>query len=76
LNPKKLMIIISGMSAIPASMISKCLRCGHQWTRRTAKRPVQCPNCKQPRWDVPVGVKKRGRPRRKAAEAVRDKEKA
>jgi len=31
----------------------KCLRCGHQWFKRMEKRPKQCPNCKQSRWDSP-----------------------
>jgi rubrerythrin len=31
----------------------KCLRCGHQWFKRTPERPKQCPNCKQTRWDQP-----------------------
>ena len=31
-----------------------CLRCGHVWTGRLGdKFPVQCPNCKSPRWNVP-----------------------
>src|SRR5437660_394101 len=32
----------------------KCLRCGHQWTKKITTRPVQCPACKQSRWDTPA----------------------
>jgi DNA-directed RNA polymerase subunit RPC12/RpoP len=30
----------------------KCLRCGHEWTRRNFKRdPKVCPSCKSPYWN-------------------------
>ena len=37
-----------------------CLRCGHAWTRKTAKRPDVCPNpkCKSPYWDRARKVKR------------------
>lgn len=28
-----------------------CLRCGHRWTPRIKRRPVQCPACHSPAWD-------------------------
>ena len=30
-----------------------CLRCGHTWKQRKAARPINCPVCKSPKWDVP-----------------------
>jgi len=51
------------MDSIPASMVLKCLRCGHEWIRRTPAQPKACPHCKAPRWDVPVGTLTRGRPK-------------
>ena len=29
----------------------ECLRCGHKWLARIAGRPVQCPKCKNTKWD-------------------------
>lgn len=31
----------------------KCLKCGHEWHPRSEKKPVQCPYCKNPKWDIP-----------------------
>jgi len=28
-----------------------CLRCGHDWYKRTPKKPKVCPKCKTPYWD-------------------------
>jgi hypothetical protein len=53
--------------AIPDEMICECLRCGHEWVRRAEGRPKNCPKCKQPNWDVAVGVLPMGRPKKKAA---------
>lgn len=45
------------------AMDCKCLRCGHKWVARDeTRRPLQCPQCKQPRWDVPAGAVRQGRP--------------
>ena len=30
----------------------ECLRCGYKWVARIERRPVQCPFCKNPKWDV------------------------
>jgi len=30
-----------------------CERCGHKWTQRKDGRPVTCPVCKSPKWDIP-----------------------
>jgi hypothetical protein len=36
----------------PADLIRTCLRCGHDWLRRSLKRdPKQCPKCHSPYWD-------------------------
>jgi Zn finger protein HypA/HybF involved in hydrogenase expression len=40
-----------------------CLRCGHGWLKRVESRPVRCPRCKQPHWDIKRGVLKMGRPK-------------
>jgi Zn finger protein HypA/HybF involved in hydrogenase expression len=48
--------------SIPKSMICECKRCGHRWLKRVESRPVRCPKCKQPKWDVVAGEVKRGRP--------------
>ena len=29
-----------------------CKRCNHKWAKRTHGKPVQCPACKSPRWNV------------------------
>ena len=52
---------------IPSEMICDCLRCGHGWVKRVAGRPVRCPKCKQPNWDVAVGGVRMGRPPKTAA---------
>lgn len=31
----------------------KCLRCQHQWIRKTPQKPRVCPKCKSPYWDRP-----------------------
>lgn len=28
-----------------------CLRCGHDWIRRTRTPPKQCPHCHSPYWN-------------------------
>ena len=33
-------------------IINTCLRCGHNWEQRKDGRPVCCPVCKSPKWDV------------------------
>lgn len=30
-----------------------CLRCQHEWQARSATRPLCCPACKAPNWDLP-----------------------
>lgn len=30
-----------------------CEKCGYKWVPRIDKRPAQCPNCKNPKWDKP-----------------------
>jgi hypothetical protein len=47
---------------IPASMVCRCLRCGHEWIKRVDRRPKCCARCKETNWDVPAGKLKRGRP--------------
>ena len=49
---------------IPASMICKCLRCGHHWIKRIDRRPIACARCKETNWDIPAGKLKRGRPKK------------
>lgn len=42
----------------------KCARCGHTWLPRDKKkRPIICPKCKSPYWDIP---RKRSVSRKKA----------
>jgi DNA-directed RNA polymerase subunit RPC12/RpoP len=39
----------------------QCERCGHKWFPRTntnPKKPVVCPGCNSPYWDIPKKVKK------------------
>jgi hypothetical protein len=43
-------------------MLCKCERCRHTWVKRIEERPVRCPKCKQPNWDVKAGVLRMGRP--------------
>jgi DNA-directed RNA polymerase subunit RPC12/RpoP len=32
----------------------KCLRCGHEWLRRSlTKEPKACPGCNSPYWNKP-----------------------
>lgn len=28
-----------------------CAKCGYSWLRRTAKKPVACPQCKTRKWE-------------------------
>lgn len=39
-----------------------CERCEHAWISRVDGKPVVCPKCKSPYWDVPRknGLKKEG----------------
>jgi hypothetical protein len=38
----------------PPPVLCRCQRCPHEWHRRTlARLPLQCPNCKSPRWNEP-----------------------
>jgi len=30
----------------------QCLRCGHEWLQRGVMPPRQCPNCKNPKWNI------------------------
>lgn len=32
---------------------AKCFRCGWEWVLRKCGRPLQCPRCKNPKWDEP-----------------------
>ena len=59
-------MIVSGVMPIPSEKICECVRCGYAWVKRVDARPVRCPKCKQPNWDVPVGKIKMGRPKKKA----------
>jgi len=36
----------------------KCLRCGHEWDKRGEGPPIQCPRCKQTKWDTPARAHK------------------
>jgi Zn finger protein HypA/HybF involved in hydrogenase expression len=29
----------------------KCLRCNHEWYKRTPRNPVLCPSCKSKYWN-------------------------
>lgn len=40
----------------------KCLRCGHKWFLRRARKPTICPKCKSRYWDS-SDAPKRGRPK-------------
>jgi hypothetical protein len=46
--------------------ICNCVRCSYVWVKRVAGRPVRCPNCKQPNWDV-APLKRGPKPKPKAA---------
>lgn len=30
----------------------ECLRCHHTWHARIERKPIQCPKCKSPAWDL------------------------
>jgi len=47
----------------PSPWACYCLRCGHMWVKRIYGRPKRCPWCKH-EWDVPVGMRKLGRPKK------------
>ena len=51
--------------AIPASMMCRCLRCGHEWLKRMEGRPKRCPKCISPYWDTKPGELPIGRPPKK-----------
>ena len=31
----------------------KCERCGHEWIPRNKEKPIICPKCKSPYWNIP-----------------------
>lgn len=31
----------------------KCLRCPHVWPNKREKKPIRCPRCGSPYWDIP-----------------------
>jgi len=31
----------------------KCERCGHEWYRRRPEKPIVCPKCHTPYWNIP-----------------------
>jgi len=35
----------------------KCLRCDHEWFKRTDDDPLQCPKCKSYNWNKPKDLK-------------------
>ena len=37
----------------------KCLRCSHVWPDKREKKPIRCPACGSPYWDMPIVNKKR-----------------
>lgn len=37
----------------------KCTRCDHIWVPREKYKPMVCPRCKSPYWDLPRQNKKR-----------------
>lgn len=49
---------------IPSVMICECVRCGHSWVKRVETKPIRCPNCKKPNWDVPP-LKRGPKPKKK-----------
>jgi predicted nucleic acid-binding Zn-ribbon protein len=53
----------------------RCLRCGHEWLRRSEKYPRQCPACTSPYFDrerEAPGGKRNAQRARNAPAAVRD----
>jgi hypothetical protein len=46
--------------AFSEEQVCKCVRCTYVWVKRVPGRPVRCPNCKQPNWDISLGTLKRG----------------
>lgn len=64
MKQEKSMLLCERM-VIPKTMVGKCLRCGHEWIKRTAGRPARCPGCKTPYWDTKPGELPMGRPPKK-----------
>ena len=31
----------------------KCIRCNHVWPNNREKKPIRCPDCGSPYWDIP-----------------------
>lgn len=31
----------------------KCERCNHEWIARGKEKPIVCPKCKSPYWNIP-----------------------
>ncbi len=31
----------------------KCTRCPHVWPNKREKKPIRCPDCGSPYWDIP-----------------------
>jgi predicted Zn-ribbon and HTH transcriptional regulator len=56
---------IRAQMTIPQSMMCKCLRCGHEWVRRTVGQPKRCASCKSPYWNKAPGELPMGRPKKK-----------
>ena len=57
------------MSILDLMMMSKradgvcvCERCGHTWKQRGVMSPLQCPRCKNPKWNVARGQVFTGEP--------------
>lgn len=42
----------------------KCERCDHEWAPRKEGKPIICPKCKSPYWNVPkknkLNIKQKG----------------
>ncbi len=47
----------------------KCLRCGHGWIPRSEKKPLNCPRCHSPYWNVPRKAREPAKEPSPAAEA-------
>ena len=35
----------------------KCSRCPHIWPNKRDKKPIRCPGCGSPYWDIPLKQK-------------------
>ena len=42
------------------TLIYICSRCAHEWTARTAGKPIYCPHCHSKKWDEPKKTKIEG----------------